>query len=117
MIRSLGSSHTVCFLNERPEPIHLDPAGVEILEGGRCQEIRLLTGQPVVPGDCGLMVAGHPADAAHRDLLQRMPADQFNLAPIQMQVIEGSVFRLNEVGPAVFLPFLTISFPCSIRKK
>ena len=64
--------HNVCFFSdERPELIQFDPMGAEVLEGGSGQEICVLTSQLVVPGDRGQMVTGHPADAAHRDLLLR----------------------------------------------
>jgi len=54
------------------------------------------------------MVAGHPADAAHRDLLLRKAADQFNLARFQARTIEGSIFCFGEIGPAMLAEILLV---------
>jgi len=82
--------------------------GAEVLEGGSGQEICVRTSQLVVPGDRGQMVAGHPADAAHRDLLLREAADQFNLMLLQARTIEGSIFCFGEIGPAMLAEILLV---------
>ncbi len=68
----------------------------------------MLTRQSIVPSDRGRVVTGHPTDSTHRDLLLREATDQFNLSLLQTRIVEGSIFRFDEISPAMLTEVLLV---------
>lgn len=65
--------------------------------------------QAVIAGNSISVMTGYSCNAAHGDLLRGMFADELGLSPFKTRVIEGSILRFDEIGPAIMAKILLIS--------
>lgn len=106
--RSFSPSQCLFFLDKSPEFVEFDSSEGEVLLKEVTQDFGMLADQPVIPDNSPLVVAGYPRNTADRGFLHAMRADEFDIPLVQTGIVERSVFRLDEVLPAVFTEILLV---------